>query len=82
MLRNVIVAPAIVLVLGSSAFARGGGYSGGGGGDGFRASHFGGGFGGSPGDGVTVTAPAVRMADFVSPRAAMCGATGVPTMAP
>jgi hypothetical protein len=48
MLRNAIVTLAIVLVLGSSAFARGGGY--GGGGDGFRGSHFGGGFGGTPGN--------------------------------
>jgi hypothetical protein len=46
MLRNVIVALAIVLVLGSSAFARGGGYSGA-----FRSSHFSGGLGGTPGDG-------------------------------
>src|ERR1700737_3365104 len=51
MLRNAIVAFAIVLVLGSSAFARDGGYSGGGGGDGFRGNHFGGGFGGTPGNG-------------------------------
>ena len=48
MLRNAIVVLAIVLVLGSSglstsAFARGG--------DGFRGNHFGGGFGGTPGDG-------------------------------
>jgi hypothetical protein len=47
MLRNVIVALAVVIVLGSSAFARGGGYSGGV----FRSGHFGGGFGGTPGDG-------------------------------
>lgn len=48
MLRNVMVALAIVLVLGSSAFARGSDY--GGGGDGFRGSHFGGGLGGTPGN--------------------------------
>ena len=53
MLRNAIIVLAIVLVLGSSglstsAFARGAGY---GGGDGFRGNHFGGGFGGTPGDG-------------------------------
>jgi hypothetical protein len=48
MLRHAIVALAIVLVLGSSAFARGGGY--GGGGEGFRGSQFGGGFGGTPGN--------------------------------
>jgi hypothetical protein len=47
MLRNAIVALAIVLVLGSSAFARDGGYDGGG--EGFRGSHFGGGFGRTPG---------------------------------
>lgn len=41
MLRNAIVSLAIVLILGSSAFARGGG-------EGFRGSHFGGGFGGTP----------------------------------
>jgi hypothetical protein len=51
MLRNAIVALAIVLAVGSSAFARGGGYSAGGGGDVFRGSHFGGAFGGTPGDG-------------------------------
>jgi hypothetical protein len=51
MLRNVIVALAIVLALGSSAFARGGGYSDVGGDGVFRSSHFGGGFGGTPGDG-------------------------------
>jgi hypothetical protein len=48
MLRAAIVALAIVLVLGSSAFARGGGY--GSGGEGFRGSHFGGGFGSTPGN--------------------------------
>jgi hypothetical protein len=53
MLRNAIVVLVIVLVLGSSglstsAFARDGDY---GGGDGFRGNHFGGGFGGTPGDG-------------------------------
>jgi hypothetical protein len=48
MLRNAIVAFAIVLALGSSAFARGGRYSGG---DVFRGSHFDGAFGGTPGDG-------------------------------
>jgi hypothetical protein len=52
MLRNSIVVPAIVLVLGSSglstgAFARGGGYSGG---DGFSSNHFGGAFGGTADD--------------------------------
>jgi hypothetical protein len=46
MLRNAIIALAIVLALGSSAFASGGGYSG----EGFRGSHFGGGFGGTPGN--------------------------------
>jgi hypothetical protein len=45
MLRNAIVTLAIVLVLGSSALARGAGYSG----EVFRGSHFGGGFGGTPG---------------------------------
>jgi hypothetical protein len=54
MLRNAIVATAIVLVVGSfglstSAFARGGGYDGGG--NGFRGNHFGGDFSGTPGDG-------------------------------
>jgi hypothetical protein len=53
MSRNAIVVLAIVLILGSSglstsAFARG--YGGGGGSDGFRGNHFGGGFGGAPGD--------------------------------
>ena len=51
MLRNAITVLAIVLVLGSSglssAFARGAGY---GGDDGFHSNHFGGGFGGTPGD--------------------------------
>jgi hypothetical protein len=56
MLRNAIVALAIVLVLGSSglsasAFARSGGYGRGDGSDGFRGNHFGGGSGGTPGDG-------------------------------
>jgi len=51
-----IVVLAIVLALGSSvlsagAFARSRGYGGGGGGDRFRGDHFGGGFGGVPGDG-------------------------------
>jgi len=50
MLRNAMVVLAIILVLAvsglsTSAFAHGGG------GDGFRANHFGGGFGGTPGDG-------------------------------
>jgi hypothetical protein len=50
MLRKAIVVLGIVLVLGSSglstsASARGGR------GDGFRGNHFGGGFGGTPGDG-------------------------------
>jgi hypothetical protein len=54
MLRNASVVLAIVLVLGGSglstrAFARGGGY--GGGVDDFRATHFGGGFADTPGDG-------------------------------
>src|SRR5260370_41796668 len=56
MLRNAIVVFAIVLVLGSSglsttAFARGGAYGDGAGGDSFRGNHFGGGFGGTRGDG-------------------------------
>jgi hypothetical protein len=55
MLRNAMVALAIVLVLGSSglstsAFARGG-YGGGGGSDNFRGNHFGRSFGNTPGDG-------------------------------
>jgi hypothetical protein len=55
MLRKAIVVLAIVLVLGSSglstsAFARSGGHGGGGRGDSLRGYHFGGGFGGIPGD--------------------------------
>src|ERR1700676_1707451 len=50
----------------STVFARGGGYGDGGGGDGFRGNHFGGGFGGTPGDGYGGygNPPAVCVADF------------------
>jgi hypothetical protein len=61
----------------------GGGYGGGGGGDGFRGNHFGG-FGVTPSDGYGgygSRASGLR-GGFRGYGAAMCGATGAPTMDP
>jgi hypothetical protein len=79
MLRNAIVVLAIVLAVGTSglstsAFARNGHYD----------SQFGGGRDGTPARPmpVTTTAPAVCIPDSAATAAAMCGATGAPTMGP